>query len=138
MRRAGSPEAHFIVVLNVDVPGNEVWYQSFSSQIQHVIQLPGEPAPHIDVDATAFINFRKYSFLDKETFVPMWYGVTKENKIAFEDGIRNGLYKLEGKIIDHNRKYLVQVLKCATEESRLSEYDRKMIASYYFATGNIP
>jgi len=133
-KTSGSPERHFIVILGVDEANKQVWYQTLSSQIKQVFQFPNEKPPIIDVDAVAFLNYKKYSYLDKDTCIMMARGVSKENKAVFEQNVMDNRYKLQGKIIDHNKKSLLLTLKCAAEHFRLTEDERRQIIQHYSAT----
>jgi len=125
-----SPEQHFLVVLAIDEENKQVWYQTLSSHIEHIFQFPAAGRPHIDVDAVAFLNYQKYSYLSKDTCIVMMHGVNKENKSVFEQNVQSGTYKLKGKIINHNKKSVLLSLKCATEH-KLSEYERMQIVRHY-------
>lgn len=135
--RQGSPEEHFIVVLAVDEPNKLVWYQTLTSQVHQVFKFPSGKPPRIDIDTVAFLNYQKYTYLDRDTCIMMQYGVTKESKSVFKYNIQNGQYKLKGKIIDHNRKSIMLTLKCATEHANLSEAERARIFQHYQAAATL-
>ncbi len=129
-----SADNHFIVVLGVDDANNEVWHQHMTSQVQKLFKFPNGQKPRVDIDTVTFLNYDKYSYLDRDTCVMLMYGVSKENRKVFEQNIASNVYKLQPALIEHNKRYLILTLKCSTEHSRLSDEERKKIIAHYALT----
>ncbi len=152
---------HFFVLLCTLEDKNEIIYQTLSSRVWRVFPklnllfganscincgrdyFTREDYEHhnkygsylspIDIDNIHFLNYNKYSFLNRETFISFGdrAGIVKDNFFEFWNKISDGSYPFYGHLADFNKKSLVLTLEGS---SKIDDICKKEILDYYKET----
>ena len=81
---------------------------------------------YLDVDRTVFLNFNKYKFLNRETFVCL-QKVEKDNFFSFKQMVKDNSYKYKGSISGVNKK---QTSVAISYSNQISLEEKMMILSF--------
>lgn len=140
---------HFIVLLFADQETKKVYFQTLESGIYKIFPNFGilngnkcatcdhsksknfrkyllNKSMYLDVDRTIFLNFNKYKFLSKETFIYL-QKVEKDNFFSFEQMVKDNSYKYIGSISSVNKK---QALVAILYSKQISPKEKEVILSF--------
>lgn len=84
----------------------------------------------LDIDTVTFLNFNKYYFLRRETFVCL-KRIEKFNYFDFNDKVSRRIYKFAGTLSDHNKKHSLLAMRASSE---LNLQEKHCMADYYSLT----
>ncbi|MCK5320563.1 hypothetical protein KAJ61_04190 [Candidatus Parcubacteria bacterium] len=145
-------EKHWVVLLYANQDNGVVYFQTLNSGIYKVfpnfgtfknefcfncssnkkllhrhLKYKKNPNLYLDVDLTTFLNYKKYKFLRKETFLCL-KRIEKDNYFDFNYKIKNKAYKHCGKLNDCNRKSSVISIRYSDE---VSKFEINNIYNFY-------
>lgn len=142
---------HWVVLLYADKNTNKVYYQTLGSRmfkifpnfgsfknehcyncsthrhLKEFLKYKSSSRLNLDTDSVEFLNYRKYGYLTKETFLSM-KNVVPDNYFDFESKVDKGIYKCCGSLLDRNKK---GALLAARHSSGLSLADTNGIFDFY-------
>lgn len=136
-------EGHWVVLLYGDE--YNVYLQSFCSKMVKVfpnfscrncvikehapvyIKYKNNPRLYLDTDILTFINFNKYKFLSRETYLS-FKNICKDNYFNFNDLVAKNRYKYCGKLNLENQRGILLSIRNSTEISRV---EKDQIFGYY-------
>lgn len=82
---------------------------------------------HLDTDCASILNFKKYNFLRKETFI-FFNNIKKENKFDFDNRVTSGDYIYYGELLEHNKKSSVIAF---TYSQFLNPWEKHKMLDFY-------
>jgi len=119
---------HWVVLLFANKNSNKIYYQTLGSrmfkifpnfgsfkneycyncsthhQLSDYLRFKKNPWLVLDVDAIEFLNYKKYQFLFKETFLCMKDLIRDDIYFDFESKVNKGIYKYCGSLLNQNKK----------------------------------
>lgn len=136
-------EGHWVVLLYED--RYNIYLQPFSSRMVKVFpnfscnfcvtkghettyqRYKNNPRLYLDTDIISLINFNKYSFFERETFLS-FKGLCKDGYFNFNNAILRGIFKYYGILTQGNQR---SVLLSIRNSSEISMKEKEQIFGYY-------
>ncbi|MFH0845854.1 MAG: hypothetical protein V1851_00410 [Patescibacteria group bacterium] len=142
---------HWVVLLCIDKKNKLVFYQSLSSRVYKVFPNFGsftntycphcsinsniksfkkyltKKSSYIDIDNVIFLNFNKFNFLNKETYIPL-NTIEKDFYFDFKQKVLKNTYKYYGNLARNNAQSSIIALRTS---KRLSEQEVISMVNFY-------
>jgi hypothetical protein len=142
---------HWVVLLFADKNSNKIYYQTLGSRmfkifpnfgsfknehcyncsthrhLAYYLRYKKNPRLVLDVDVIEFLNYNKYQFLFKETFLCMKDVIKNDIYFDFESKVNKGIYKCHGSLLNQNKKGTLLAMR---NSNGISPFEQSSIINF--------